>query len=318
MKSSAATLQFCELLLVLLEGKTKLMEALNILARDGIERPVRDSAVSLLGLMKKGKGFSECLRSIKNGKVAFDPLYISLITAAEATGNIEAVLKRIVIDLQRKRRAKENVVNILIYPAIIVLLAICGTIAIVLKGMPLFITRGLLSADAVSEAKAGICFAGMVLLSGGAALFMLYFKIFGKDSPEFRIFYLLDFLMRSNVSLLESLSHCIINMAGNKHAGALIRIKKDISAGVAFSTAFAKIKYFSPYVLGWLQVADLHGNLSDICCSIRDYYARKDERLREIAAKLIEPAVIVLTGLYVLIIMVTVILPILTYTGAVL
>ena len=322
MKKSA-TLHFSELLLILLKGKTSLMDALCILAREGVERQVRDSAVSLLGAMKKGKGFSESLRgikegSIKEGRVSFEPLYLTLIAAAELTGSIEEVLERIVMDLQRKQRAKENVINILIYPAIIVLLAVVGTIAIVAKGMPFFIAGGLLSADAVSEAKTGIAIAGAVLLAGGAALFIAYFRIFNNDSPEFRIFYLLDFLLRSNVTLLETLSHCIVSLARSKYGKALVSIKKDIASGIAFSAAFAKINYFSPYVLGWLSVADMHGNLSEICCSIREYYARKDEKLRDTAAKLIEPAVIVLTGLYVLIIMVTVVLPILSYAGGIL
>jgi type II secretory pathway component PulF len=62
----------------------------------------------------------------------------------------------------------------------------------------------------------------------------------------------------------------------------------------------------------------MHGNLSEICGNIRDYYAGRDNKTRELASKLIEPAVIMLTGLYVLIIMLTAILPILTYAGGVL
>ena len=315
MKSTTATLHFSELLLVLLKGKTSLIDALGILAREGMEKQIRDSALSLLLMMKKGKGLSESLRLMKDGKVFFEPLYITLIAAAELTGNIETVLERIVIDLQRKQRTKENVINILIYPAIIVLLAVFGTIAIIVKGMPLFISGGLLSADVVRDAKIGIGIAGFVLLTGGTALFVVYFKIFNNDSPEFRIFYLLDFLLGNNVTLIEALSHCIVSLARSKFGGALLGIKKDIASGIQFSTAFSKIRRFSPYVLGWLSVADMQGNLSEICGSIRDYYERKDNKLRDIATKLIEPSVIVLTGFYILIIMVTVILPILTYAG---
>ena len=318
MKSAAATLHFSELLLVLLKGKTSLIDALQILAREGIEKHVKESAVSLIVMMKKGKGLSDSLRNMNDGKVFFEPLYLTLIAAAELTGNIETVLERIAIDLRRKQRAKDNVINILIYPSIIVLLAITGTIAIIVKGMPFFISGGLLSADVVRDAKTGITIAGAVLLSCGSALFIFYYKTFNDDSPEFRIFYLLDFLLRSNVTLLEALSHCIISLAHTKYGKALVSIKKDLTSGVAFSTAFANVKKFSPYVTGWLSVADKHGSLGEICASIRDYYARKDDKAREVAAKLIEPAVIVLTGIYVLIIMVTVVLPILTYAGGIL
>jgi len=184
--------------------------------------------------------------------------------------------------------------------------------------MPFFVAGGMLSANVVRDAKLGVAIAGAVLLSGGSALLTAYFKIFSNDSPESRIFYLLDFLLAGNVALLDALSQCVTNMGQTKYGNALLTIKKDIAAGRTFSGAFAKTRCFSAYVLGWLSIADTHGNLSEICGSIRDYYIRKDFKTREVAAKLIEPAVIVLVGLYVLIIMITVVLPILSYAGGIL
>ena len=318
MKRTTAALRFSELLLALLKGKTGLLDALSILAREGIEKPVRERAFSLLMIMKKGKGLSESLRIIGEGKAFLEPLYITLIAAAELTGSIEAVLGRIASDLQRKQRAKENLLNILIYPATIVFLAIAGTIGIILKGMPLFISAGLLSAVIVETAKTGIGLAALVLLLGGGGLFFVYFRIFNEDSPESRIFYLLDFLMKSNITLTDALSQCIMSLGHTKFGSALVKIKKDIVSGVSFSEAFARTKCFSPYVLGWLSIADINGNLNEISGSIRDHYLQKESKIREVAAKLIEPAVIVLVGIYVLIIMATVILPILSYSGGIL
>jgi type IV pilus assembly protein PilC len=315
MKSEAAALRFTELLFTLLNGKTSLFSSLCILARNGVERGVRDSAVSLLSSMKKGKGFSESLRHPEGGKVFFAPLYLTLISAAELAGSLEAVLERIIIDLRRKQAARENAVNILIYPAIIVFLAVAGTVALIVKGMPLLIAEGFISANVAQDAKTGIGIAAFVLLSGGSTLFIIYFKIFYNDSPEFRIFYLLDFLLRSNVTLPEALSHCVVSMRGTKFRKALIEIKRDIAQGVKFSSAFGRINYFSPYVRGWLSVADTYGSLAEISGYIRDYFEQRDRKIREIASRLMEPAVIVLTGSYVLILMITVVLPILTYTG---
>ena len=315
MTRTAATLHFSELLLALLKGKTSLADALHILACEGVEKPVRDAAVSLLLLMKKGRSFSESLRSIQDGKVSFGTLYLTLIMAAEITGNVESVLERIENDQRRKQKAKENAVNILIYPAIVILAAVAGTFVLIIKGMPLFISNGLLASYAVPGAKIGICIAGAVLLLGGSLLFTVYFRLFNNDSPEYRIFYLLHFLLQNNVTFPEALSHCIADLGNNKFGRALLNVKKNISSGTSFSAAFAKIPFFSPYVKGWLSVAGMYGNLGEICGNTRDYFAGKDTRKRELASKLIEPAVIMLTGLYVLIIMLTVILPILSFAG---
>jgi type IV pilus assembly protein PilC len=335
-KSKTATLHFTELLLTLLKGKTSLLDSLHILAREGIEKQVRDSAISLLVLMRKGKRLSDSLRILNQGKllnegkisnegkilcksqVLFEPIYLSLIEAAELTGNIEVVLEQIAGDLKRKQSAKENAVNILIYPAIVVLLAVAGTITIIVKGMPFFIAGGLLSVSVIKEAKVGIVIAGALLLVGGTALLTIYFRIFSVDSPESRIFYLLDFLLSGNVTLLDALSQCVMNLGQTKYGKALLTIKKDIASGKSFSGAFAKTRCFSAYVLGWLSIADMHGNLCEICGSIKDYYIRNDNKTREAAAKFMEPAVIVLVGLYILVIMITVVLPVLSYAGGIL
>ena len=326
MKNMKAALRFSELLLVLLKGKVVLQEALQILGREGMENQVRESSLALLAAMKKGKGFTEGLRSIGKGRIAFDPIHLTLIGAAELTGSIETALARVAGDLKRKQNAVDNLAKILIYPSIIACLAIAGTVVILKKALPLFISEGLLSDEVLSGAKSGVLLAAAVLFTGACALFAVYFRIYNSDSPEFRIFYLMDLLLRSNVSLLETLSHCVMSLANTKLGGALLAAKKDIASGVAFSAAFtaafasasAGVKRFPPYVTGWLSVADLHGNLTEICACIKDYYEQKEERNRELAARLIEPAVIVLTGIYLLIIMMTVLLPLFTHTGGIL
>ena len=318
MNKAAATLHFTEVLLTLIRGKTSLFDSLNILSGEGINKQVRESAISLLYILKKGKTLSEGLEILRAGKVLYSPLYLTLIKSGEVTGNIEAVMERIVIDLNRKKNAKSNIINILIYPLLIILLAIAGTFLIIFKGIPLFILGGFISPNSVTEMIFGVILAGLVLISGAGLIFMLYFRIFNNDSPEYRIFYLLDMLLLSHVTLPEALIHCIQSFGKGKIARNLTLIKKEISRGISFSNAFSKVDKISPYVLGWLQVADKHGNLSEICKYIKNYYEEKDRKQREIASKLIEPLIIILTGIYLLIIIVNVILPILTLTGGIL
>jgi type IV pilus assembly protein PilC len=315
MNRAKTTLHFSEMLLSLLKGKVSLTDSLQILSHEGIESQVKDCAASLLAIMKKGKNLSESLHLLGNSKVSYEPLYISLITAAEATGTINEVLERIVHDLQRKQKAKENVQNLIIYPLIIISIAIIGTVFIITKGLPLFIEGGLLSSDVQNDAITGIMMAGIVLLTGGGSLFIVYYRIFYHDSAKYLIFYILEFLLKSNITLPQALSYCIISIKNTKYKKALLMVKKDIVSGVSFSTAFTKIRYFSNYVTGWLSVADINGNITEICGNIKAYYEQEDTKKRAVAARLMEPMIIVLTGIYILIIMLTVVLPILTYAG---
>ena len=317
MKHISATLHFTELLLALIRGSTSLADALHILSRNEIEKPVRESAQALLVFMKRGRGFSESLYQIKNRMVYFSPMYITLIAASELTGAVDNVLEQIAKDLQRRKKASENAFNVMLYPVIVILIAVAGTVFLIFKGMPLFIEGGFLSGDIIDKAVSGIITAGIILLFGGGALFAAYFRIFCLDSNEFRIFYMMDFLLRNNVTMLDALTQCITCMKDSNYTVALVNIKRDITNGVAFSRAFSKLPHLSPYVNAWLSVADKQGNIGEICGNIKKYYEREDAKRREVFTRLIEPSVIILTGSYLLIIILSVIMPILTLAGGI-
>ncbi|MCL2243645.1 MAG: type II secretion system F family protein [Treponema sp.] len=311
----SATLQFTEILLALIKGNTGLIDALYILSQDGIEKQVRDCAKALLLLMKKGHGFSDSLHIIQNMKVHFNSMYITLIAAAELTGAIDKALEQIASDLQRKKMALEKAYNILIYPAIIIFIAASGTLMLIFKGMPLFIAGGILLEETITETVFGIITAGIVLLSGGIALFTAYFRIFYYDSYGFRIFYMMDFLLKNNITMIDALDQCIANIKNRKYSLNLKAIKREIVNGIPFSDAFGKLMKLPPYIKTWLSVADINGNAGEVCLNIKNYYEREDSKKREVFTRLIEPSVIILTGSYLLILILTVIIPILTLTG---
>lgn len=318
MKRSAYTLRFIEMLLVLIKGKTSLVDALHILSREDIDAPIRSCAAQVLTSMKKGNNFSECLEEVSSGTISFAPFYITLIRASEMIGNIEQALENIAGDLRRKKAAGEHILGILIYPVVIIIAACVGTAVILLKGLPLFQQAGFLSDMVLESARAGVVYAGVFLFASGGVLLTVYFRIFGKDSEEFRIFYLLSFLLGSNISFRDALSHCILSMGESKYGRALAAVRKDISGGVRIAEAFARSGIFSSYVTGWLLIADENGNIAETSRNISDYYNGKDERLRNTAARFIEPAVIIITGIYLLILMQTIILPVLTRAGGLL
>ena len=317
MRSTELTLHFSQMLITLLKAKVSLADALYILAGNGMEYPVKNYAAALLSSIKKGKKFSESLLTAGNNKIKYPPLYSKLIAMAELTGSIEPVLEHFISDLQKKLQLREKIINILIYPVLIIILAITGTIFLLLKGLPFFISEGFLSGTIIAEAVSGICTACLVLVLGGVFLFFIYYKIFCLDSPEFKIFYMLDLLLQGSFTLPDAISQCINAVRSSKYAKSLVLLKKDINSGLSFSKAITKIKFFSPYVSGWLSIAGVEGNIEEICANIKQFYSDRDTKFRETASRFLEPLIIILTGSYILIIIMTVILPILTHAGGI-
>ncbi|MDR0601197.1 MAG: type II secretion system F family protein [Treponema sp.] len=315
MNRSSAALRFTELLLSLVGGNASLIDALSVLSRDGMEPPIRETASALLLLMKKGVGFSDALAMLAPGKIRFAPLYITLLGASEMTGSIVAALEKIVLDLRRGRQSRETLTGVMVYPALIILAALAGTIVLVAKGIPLFVRAGMLSGAFLDTAFWGIVFAGVFLFVSEGLLLCIYFRIFGRDSPEYRIFYLLSLLLENHITLGDALTQCIVTVGETKYGRALLAVKNDVASGVRFSRAFAKSALFSPYVSGWLSIADANGNIGEACRNIALYFEKRDERVRNVAARCMEPAVIIITGIYLLILVQTVILPVLTHAG---
>ncbi len=318
MKKQKYTIQFTEMLLSLLKGNTNLIDSLHILSSPGIEPRIQQESEKLLVMMKKGRSFSGSLAMIPKGNIHFIPLYLTLIKASEMTGTIDKVLEDILIDMKRKQKTLETIVTVMLYPAIIILVACIGTIFIIAKGIPLFVQSGMLVETSLNSAVMGIIIAGIFLFLSAGLMFFILYSIFVKDSPEFRIFYLLSFLLSNNIPITEALSQCIASLGESKQGKTLVLIKKDIIAGVHFPDAFAKNGKYSSYITGWLTIADNDGDIAGAFKNISDFFQKKDVRIREFASKCIEPVFIIITGIYLLILLQTVIMPILTRAGGIL
>ncbi len=312
------TIQFTEMLLSLLKGNTNLIDSLHILSSPGIEASIQKTAEKLIILMKKGQSFSGSLAMVSTGKIHFIPLYLTLIKASELTGTIDQVLEDILADMKRKQKTLETIITVMLYPAIIILAACTGTVFIIVKGIPLFVKAGMISDASLGHALTGILIAGIFLFLSAGFMFFILYTIFAKDSPEFRIFYLLSFLLQNNIPMTEALSQCIVSLGESKHGKSLLLIKKDITAGVRFPEAFAKNGKYSSYITGWLTIADNDGDIAGAFKNISDFFQKRDARVRDLASKGIEPVFIIVTGIYLLILLQTVIMPILTRAGGIL
>jgi type IV pilus assembly protein PilC len=131
------------------------------------------------------------------------------------------------------------------------------------------------------------------------------------------VFYLLSLLLENHIPVHEALSRCVVLMGESRFGRALAAVRGDVASGVRFSRAFARHSLFSPYIAGWLSVADSSGDIAGACGHIASWVQKRDEARRALASRCLEPAVIVITGVYLLILIQAVVLPILTHAGAV-
>jgi type II secretory pathway component PulF len=315
MNRTANTLRFFEMLSTLLKGNTNLIDAVSVLSGGGIEEPVREAAVKLMGVLKKGGGFADGMRYASGNGFLFPEIYQGIIRSSEQTGKVDAAIAHIVRDLERKIKARETISAAVLYPAAIAFIALLGTAALLYKGIPFFSESGILAGAFLTQAVRSVLSAGSFLLASGVLLTFLCYTLFVRDSAEFRIFYELSFLLEGGISLTDAITHCIMSIGENKWGRALAYAKKDLISGGPIAAAFEKTGVFPAYITGWLNIGDKNGEIKTACRRIAEYYQRQDEKRRDMVIRCTEPLFIVLTGLYLLILIQGIILPILTRAG---
>ena len=114
---------------------------------------------------------------------------------------------------------------------------------------------------------------------------------------------------------MEAVAETVQAVCKPKMKKALIIIKKELAAGASVLYAFKKSQHFPPFVFLWLEIAQKQGGGASLFSFLAEYYRKKDVKKRTVTMKFIEPAAIAIVGAYVLLLIQSIVIPLLTYYG---
>lgn len=135
--SSADVLAMTSELSIMLKAGLSLDSALRVL----IGMSAKPAMVSLTQtLLDDVKGGSPLSRALGRHPQQFGDFYINMVRSGEASGQLSAVLERLVEHLDRLRALRESVISAAIYPAILLAVAILSLIAMLGFVVPQFET----------------------------------------------------------------------------------------------------------------------------------------------------------------------------------
>jgi type IV pilus assembly protein PilC len=125
----------------------------------------------------------------------------------------------------------------------------------------------------------------------------------------------LALMYQSGISLLDALKTCEEIVGNRVLADALQRAGQQISAGDGLTESFRNLGFFPPLVLRMLGVGESTGALDSALLNISYFYDREAKDSLEKALKLLEPALTVLLGLILGLIMYSVLMPLYDVLG---
>ncbi len=275
----------------------------------------------------------------------FSPLYINLVRAGEASGNLPNALENICVHYERVQDARGKVISALIYPAIVMVVGGLAVIGLMVFIVPKFastfdemgatLPRPTLVLMAFSSFLTRYGLFVLLALAGGVVLFKRWASQ-GKGRKTWHRMQLkipivgavvttnayahfartLGTLLRNGVQILPALGivqKTIDNVIISDEIG---KARERVTDGASISKPLSQGKVFPRLLIDMLAVGEETGDMAGCLVHITRRYDTELDRLVKTCTTVLEPLLIVLVAIVVGGIAVCLLLPVLTLTDS--
>lgn len=326
----------------LIESGIPVVECLSILEEQSENVYFKKVISDILKDVREGASLCAALSKHRD---VFPEIYVSMVEAAEVSGNLPAILDRVSMYLEKSNALRKKVTSALYYPVVVVLMAFGITAFLLFKVVPTFKdifaglgkqlplpTRVLLSISDFVTTKEFVIGALVVVIiasiAGGKYFStakgrrnldraMLGLPVFGELMRRIAVAKFsrtFSTLVRSGVSIVKCLD-IVGKTSGNKIIeDAVVASKKAIQEGQPISVPLEKTGVFPVMVIKMIAVGEKSGRLEDMLTKIAEFYEAQTDAMVSGLSSLVEPVVIAFLGIIVGGIVIALFMPIITIT----
>ncbi|CAN5171202.1 type II secretion system F family protein [soil metagenome] len=299
-----------------------LVQALDILAKQTENKALVSIVRQVLFDVESGHTVADALAKHPR---AFSTLYVNMVAAGEAGGILDTILNRLALFLEKTEALVRKVKSAMIYPSVILMVAILAVIVMLIFVIPTFEemfasvnlelplpTRIVIGASQMLQnywwMMAGTVVAGVLALKrfyatpGGKLRIdrlLLRIPVLGdvlRKSAVSRFTRTLGTLISSGVSILEGLE-ITARTAGNRVVqDAIMASRSSIAGGETIAGPLAKSGVFPPMVTSMISVGESTGNLDEMLQKIADFYDDEVDVAVSGLLSLLEPIMIIFLG----------------------
>ncbi len=330
-------------LATLVESALPIEEALLAVAEQSEKPRQKNMMMAVRSKVVEGHGLADALSEFPS---VFDELYRAMVAAGEKSGHLDTVLNRLADYTERRQQTRSQIVQAMIYPALMMFFALAIVILLLTVVVPKIvgqfdnmgqelptITQVLITISEFVQDYGLIMLAVIILLAviirqvlQQPAMklryhqFILKLPLIGKVSRGLntaRFARTLSILSASAVPLLESM-RISSDVLENQH------IKNEVSAaainvkeGSSLRAALDKTKMFPPMMMHMIASGEKSGDLQQMLARAADNQDREFESLISVSLKVFEPLLIVSMAGIVLFIVLAILQPILALNNMV-
>lgn len=331
---------FSRQLATMVDSGIPLVQAMDIL-HDQIEKSAFKGVVAMIrDDIETGASFSDALLKHPN---VFSPLYINMVRAGESSGSLDDILDRLASYLEKANALQRKVKSSLVYPAVVVSMAMLITLVMLIKVIPTFKgifdmlggslpmpTRVLIM---VSDTLRGMFLYVVIVLSAVIFAFKKYMKtaqgriafdritlklpVIGQLLRKVAVAKFtrtLATLVKSGVPILISLEIVGKTSGNTVIEKALNEVRTSIREGENIADPLAKCGVFPPMVVRMIHVGEQTGELEKMLGKIADFYDDQVDAAVSSMTSLIEPLIISFLGVVIGGIVIAMFLPVFKMT----
>ncbi|MEH6590818.1 MAG: type II secretion system F family protein [Halioglobus sp.] len=325
-------------LAVLLRAGLPLDRALKVLYDMAALPQMAQLLSEMLTMVKSGKAFSQAL--IPHEKL-FGTFYINMVRSGEASGHFANVLERLVEYLESSKTTRDSVVSALIYPAILLVVALLSIVGMLGFVVPQFETLFSDMGEALpAMTRMVIASANFIKSYGWLVLIVIgglgfYLKNWmstesGRAKLDARLLnmpiaggIIFEFevskfarttgtLLSNGVSLLKAISIAIDTVDNRVIKEALEVLPPAVKAGKRMSIALEETKMFTPMVIQMIRVGEESGSLDSMMLELAKVFDDHVQSGVKRALTLLEPVLILSMGFVIAVIIVSILMGILS------
>ncbi len=310
-------------------------DAIRLLQNSSSSGAFRAALEDISEDLDAGESFST---AIQHHPSVFNQLYVDMVKAAEYSGTLDSVLAQVASYLQRQDSAIKKLRSAMIYPAVILVLAIAVCTVLIAFVLPNFVSM-------FHEFKADLPLPTKILLAigtfaqewrfeivGGVFFGILAILLFAYSGPgkvfwDYTVIRLpviggivtysiverftrtLSTMLRAGISISQTFDVAIASAGNVRYKRGLDAVKRRMVTGDGFSGPLADTGLFAPMIIRMIRVGEETGTLDASLEQIADFLNEEmDYKVRNMIS-LMEPALVIAVGAAVGFVAVSVILP---------
>lgn len=311
---------------VMLQSSVPLSESLGLISANMSGKKsqrLREIVRSIRGDVESGIRLSDSMR--KHPK-CFDTLFCNTLAAGEEAGQLEDVMLRLALHMEKVLRTRQKIRKAMMYPGIVVLVATAVTVGMLLFVLPTFekiyggfgaelpaLTQGLLQTSHFLQER-GLYLLGGLIVGGYLTIrsykYNVKFKnILDKLLLKLPLFGLLlrtasfarwnrtmATLSHSGVPIVNALES-VASLAGLQiYQDATFTMRQDVSSGVKVSDSMEKTQLFPIEMSQLIRIGEESGRLDQMLERLAVQYETKLDDLVDNLSTIMEPAIMTLIG----------------------